>query len=209
VCPCPGNEQDPIIRESLGRASNLFLNNAMAKSSIRYVSFPLTEPPPNFAERIVEVFKSHESEIGTVHLKKGLTSDQALSVLREDLESIGFDVEQGKRSDQKIERPVFFGIDGYPTLRYQIDAFHSEWNCGLEIEAGRAVMGNAVYRDLVQALVMVQVDVLALAVPNEYKYKSSGRDVSSNDFEKTRSVCQALFGHSRIQFPYKLLLIGY
>lgn len=181
----------------------------MAKSSIRYVSFPLTEPPPNFAERVVGVFKSHESKISTAHLKKGLTSDQALSVLRKDLEAIGFEVEKGKRGDQKIARPVFFGIDGDPTLRYEIDAFHSEWNCGLEVEAGRAVMGNAVYRDLIQALVMVQVDVLALAVPNEYKYKSSGRHVSSKDFDKTKSVCQALFGHSRIQFPYKLILIGY
>ncbi len=30
-------------------------------------------------------------------------------------------------------------------------------------------MGNAVYRDLIQALIMVQVDHLVLAVPNAYK----------------------------------------
>ncbi len=181
----------------------------MTKSTIRYVSFPLTEPPPDFAELIVDIFRSHESKIGTIHLEKGLTSDEALSVLRPDLERIGFNVERGKRKTQKIERPVFFGIDGEPTLRYEIDAFHPDWNCGLEVEAGRAVMGNAVYRDLIQALVMVRVDVLALAVSNEYKYKSGGRDVISNDFEKTQSVCRALFGHSRIDFPYSLLLIGY
>jgi len=173
------------------------------------VSFPLTEQPPDFAEAIVEIFKAHEKEIGTCHLKKGLTSDQALAVIRYDLEALGFNVEQGKRNDQKIKRPVFFGINGAPTLRYEIDAFHPKWNCGFEIEAGRAVMGNAVYRDLIQALVMVQVDILALAVPNEYKYKSGGRNVISNDFDKTRSVCDALYGHARIQLPYSLLLIGY
>lgn len=70
-------------------------------------------------------------------------------------------------------------------------------------------MGNAVYRDLIQSLVMVRVATLTLAVPNEYKYKSSGRNVVSNDFEKTQSVCQALFGHSRIELPYRLLLMGY
>jgi hypothetical protein len=32
------------------------------------------------------------------------------------------------------------------------------------VEAGRAWMGNAIYRDLLQALVMVQVDHLILAV---------------------------------------------
>jgi hypothetical protein len=70
-------------------------------------------------------------------------------------------------------------------------------------------MGNAVYRDLIQALVMVQVDILALAVPNEYKYKSGGREVISNDFDKTRRVCEALYGHARFQLPYSLSLIGY
>jgi len=70
-------------------------------------------------------------------------------------------------------------------------------------------MGNAVYRDLIQALVMVHVDVLALAVPLSYKYQSGGRPTSSSDYENTRSVAEALFGHSRFTLPYKLLLIGY
>jgi hypothetical protein len=142
-------------------------------------------------------------------LSKGLTSDQVLNVIRPDLIDLGFSVEAGKLKEDKIERPVFFGVDGEPTLRYEIDAYHKEWRCGLEVEAGRAWMGNAVYRDLIQALVMVQVDVLALAIPNEYKYKSSGRDTSSHDFENARSVCEALYGHARISFPYSLLLIGY
>jgi hypothetical protein len=53
---------------------------------------------------------------------------------------------------------VFFGENGQPALKYEVDAYHPEWKAGLEIEAGRAVMGNAIYRDLVQALVMVEVD---------------------------------------------------
>ncbi len=70
-------------------------------------------------------------------------------------------------------------------------------------------MGNAIYRDLVQAMVMVQVDVLALAVPLSYKYKSGGRNTSSSDFNNTKNVADALFGHSRFTLPYSLLLIGY
>jgi len=60
-----------------------------------------------------------------------------------------------KRKADKIERPVFYGENGIPTLRYEIDAYHPDWRCGLEVEAGRGWMGNAVYRDLIQAAVMV------------------------------------------------------
>ena len=80
--------------------------------------------------------------------------------------------------DQKIDRPVFFGENGIPALRYQIDAYHPVWKCGLEVEAGRAWMGNAIYRDLIQALVMVQVEHLVLAVSNVYRYQSGGKAAS-------------------------------
>jgi len=122
---------------------------------------------------------------------------------------LGFQVEAGKQKVDKIQRPVFFGENGEPTLKYEIDAYQPEWHCGFEVEAGRAWMGNAIYRDLIQGLVMVQVDTLVLAVPNGYKYKSSGRDVISSDYEKTTSVAETLFGHSRVRLPYKLIVIGY
>ena len=154
---------------------------------------------------LVSVFASNLPEVGTVELENGLRSDAVLSALRTDLIEIGFDVEMGKKEKQKIKRPVFFGEGGNPTLKYEVDGYHPEWRCGLEIEAGRAWKGNAVYRDLIQAMVMVQVDVLALAVPNIYKY-SSGK---SPDYEKARSVAETIYGHSRVSMPYGLILIGY
>lgn len=108
-------------------------------------------------------------QIGSEVLAKGLTSDAVLGVLHSQLEALGFQVEKGKVREQKIERPVFFGENGVPALRYQIDAYHPGWRCGLEVEAGRAWMGNAIYRDLIQALVMVQVDHLVLAVSNVHE----------------------------------------
>jgi hypothetical protein len=155
------------------------------------------------------VFKKHESRIGTEGLTKGLTSNEVLTVIREDLVALGFQVEAGKQKEDKIERPVFFGENGHADLRYQIDAYHPEWGCGLEVEAGRAWMGNAVYRDLIQGLVMVQVDTLVLAVSNAYRYKSSGRNATSTDYQNTIGVATALYGHSRFRFPYRLLVIGY
>ena len=70
-------------------------------------------------------------------------------------------------------------------------------------------MGNAVYRDLIQALVMVEVDWLCLAVPLAYKYRSGSKDVVNKAYENTVSLADAVFGHSRISMPYSLLVVGY
>jgi hypothetical protein len=155
------------------------------------------------------VFRHHESRIDTASRTKGLKSDEVLDVLRADLASLGFDVEASKKKDDKILRPVFFGENGVPTLQYEIDAYHSEWRCGLEVEAGRAWMSNAVYRDLIQALTMVHVDTLILAVSNEYKFKSGGKRAVSRDYNNTCVVAQAVFGHSRVRMPYGLVVVGY
>lgn len=178
-------------------------------SHIRFTSFPRTQAPPGFAGSIVEAFRAVEPTISTVALDKGLTSDEVLGVLRPSLVGLGFTVEMSKLASGKVRRPVFFGENGAPDLQYEIDAFHQEWRCGLEVEAGRAWMGNAVYRDLIQALVMVEVDVLVLAVPNTYRYRNGDKVAVSRDYENTCAVADALFGHTRIRMPYRLVVIGY
>ena len=177
----------------------------MAENSVNHIYFPRTEPPPEYTDAIISSFENHRKEIGTIGQEDGLKSNEVLSTIRPSLENLGFDVEAGKKKHEKIKRPVFFGEGGDPTLKYEVDAYHAEWCCGLEVEAGRAWQGNAIYRDLIQAMVMVQVNVLALAVPNIYKWKSG----SSPDFDRTKSVAEALYGHSRVDLPYGLLLIGY
>lgn len=151
----------------------------------------------------------HDKQIGTSTTKKGLTSNETLAVLRKDLESLGFNVESGKREIDKIKRPVFFGENAEPDLQYEIDAWHPEWKAGLEIEAGRAWMGNAIYRDLIQALVMVETSHLVLAVKDFYHYKTNNRQTKSRDYSHTVDVADALYGHSRIRMPYSLCVIGY
>jgi hypothetical protein len=178
-------------------------------TTIRFTSFPRTAAPPDFVREVVAAFQRHEQDVSTAALAKGLTSNEVLIRLGVDLKGLGFDVEGGRQKADKIERPVFYGENGIPALNYQIDAYHKQWRCGLEIEAGRGWMGNAIYRDLVQAMVMVQVDHLILAVANKYKYQSGGRSVSSSDYENTIAVADALYGHTRIQMPYGLTVVGY
>lgn len=105
-------------------------------STVRYSTFPRTEPPTEFVTPIVQLFTDHAPSISTLGREKGLTSDAVLSELRRDLRAMGFDVEQGKAAASKIKRPVFFGENGVPTLQYEVDAFHPKWRCGLEVEAG-------------------------------------------------------------------------
>ncbi len=176
---------------------------------IRFQYFPRTERPPTLVEEVSAVFHHHDSHISTDALEKGLTSDEVLSLLAPELGELGFQVELGKKAAQKIHRPVFFGENGHPTLRYEVDAYHPLQHCGLEIEAGRAWMGNAIYRDLVQAMVMAEVDTLILAVSNAYKYRAGGRDAVSRDYENTIRVAEAIYGHSRFELPYTLAVIGY
>ncbi|WP_129793968.1 hypothetical protein [Sphingosinicella sp. CPCC 101087] len=174
--------------------------------SIRFSTFPRTEPPPAFVHDIVSAFRRWEPAISTQAARKGLKSNDVLATLTPALIELGFEVEAGR---SRVKRPVFFGEDGASALQYEIDSFHPGWRCGLEVEAGRAWLGNAVYRDLVQALVMVDLENLILAVPLGYRRKSLGRDVVSKDYVNTCAVADALFGHSRIRMPYRLIVIGY
>ncbi|MEM8494175.1 MAG: hypothetical protein AAF663_02160 [Planctomycetota bacterium] len=174
-------------------------------STIKFTHFPRTQPTPDYVFGIIDVFRSHEETIATQDHATGLKSDEVLALLRNDLRKLGFDVESGKARQDRIVRPVFFGENGEPTKTYSVDAYWKEHLCGLEVEAGRAVGGNAIYRDLIQALVMVDLDSLCLAVPNVYRY----RNTESMNYDYTIKVANALFGHSRVAMPYCLTVTGY
>lgn len=148
------------------------------------------------------MFKDHEDEIASTRGNKH-KSDKVLAILRDDLVSLGFDVEKGKKAVDKIHRPVTFGEDGKSDLKYEIDAYHPDLRVGLEIEAGRGWNGNAIYRDLIQGMVMNGVDHLVVAVLNHYY--ASGAD----DYKKCLSVCSAISSHERIKLPYTITLFGY
>jgi len=67
-----------------------------------------------------------------------VTSDAVLVWVAPGLAALGFSVEVGKRSADKISRPVLFGEGGAPDVTMDIDGFHDELGIVLEIEAGRA-----------------------------------------------------------------------
>ena len=87
---------------------------------------------------------------------KRMESNDVLRVLADDLETkMGFTVERGKKRLGKLPRPVFFGDEGSYLRTYDIDAFDPTIGIALEVEAERATMGNAIYRDLIQGSSML------------------------------------------------------
>jgi hypothetical protein len=178
---------------------------AKRKTTIRYCVFPQTSPPPEFLKKTIRVFEAQEETIATEPRKTGLPSDSVLSKLRPGLVDIGYEVENGKSAKGRIHRPVFFGENGAVEKAYSIDAYQPEWKCGMEVEAGRAIGGNAVYRDLIQSLVMVDLDWLIIAVPNIYRYAKT----KTRDYDTTINIAKALYGHTRLDMPYRLAVVGY
>jgi len=174
--------------------------------------FPAFRPPPRWVPALVSIFETNRTQIDSlvVHAKR-MESDDVLRVLADDLESdMGFAVERGTNRMGKLPRPVFFGDQGAYLRTYEIDAFQPDHGIALEVEAGRATMGNAIYRDIIQGPLIVDARFLALAVPVEYRYKSGARETKEPSYAKTYSVVEAIYRSQRLELPFEgLLVIGY
>src|SRR4051812_49365882 len=94
-CATPGYHDLRSVAIRLKCFLNVDVTPTMVRM-IRYSTFPRTEPPPEFAESIVQVFRAQEPAISTGTLQKGLTSDRVLSTLAVGLEALGFVIEAGK-----------------------------------------------------------------------------------------------------------------
>jgi hypothetical protein len=80
----------------------------------------------------------------------------------------------------------------------------------LEVEAGRAIMGNAVFRDLVRTSLIVGARYLALCVMSEHKYNSGKKVQTSRDFDAAGDQLDAVYASGRLAFPFEgVLLVGY
>ena len=193
--------------------------------SIQYHHYPSNQNPPAHLEEIVGVFRNNKAKIlsskysyvkgsdgnETLQMPNGqkVTSDTVLDCISDGLEKIGFQVEKGKKAEDKIFRPVTFGLNGIPDLEYEIDAYWEENAVGLEVEYGRSTMGNAIYRDLIQGMIMNNVNHLVIAVANKYRYKSNGKKIEKDDFTKCCEICNALVNHGRVELPFSVTIIGY
>lgn len=98
--------------------------------------FPSYVQAPSWVNEFVDVIARHADKVDSRNVR-GLTSDDVLAHIADDLTGLGYLVEKGKKATQKIRRPVLFGEDGVERVSYEIDAFHDGLGIAVEMEAGR------------------------------------------------------------------------
>ena len=168
---------------------------------INWVFFPKSNKPTKLAKDIVKVFNDNFDKINSS--KHQLKSNDVLSNISEGLEKIGFQVEKGKKKEEKIFVPVLFGQNGIVEKYFEADAFFDEKGFVLEVEAGRGFTNNQFLKDLFQACMMHNIDYLGIAVRMIYREKNK-------DYEKIVQFFDTLFASNRLQLPLKgILIIGY
>ena len=181
----------------------------MKDSYPEWAYFPRSVAPPPWAAEVVAVFRDARGQIDS-SMVQGLKSDGVLAHLGRGLLELGFEVESGKLKVDRIRRPVLFGNGGAERVSYEIDAWHDQFGIVLEVEAGRGLMGNAIYRDLVRASLIVGAKYLVLAVMSEYRYRSGSRESRSRDFGGAEAQLDAIYASGRLQLPFDgVLLVGY
>ena len=153
------------------------------------------------AYKVVSVFEAISDSIDS-QTHNRLVSNEVLRLSADGLESVGFQVERGKKKTEKINIPVLFGRNGKVEKSFEADALHEEERFVIEVEAGRAVTNYQFLKDLFQATMMTEVDYLCIAVRNIYR--------NSKDFEKVFAFFDTLYKSNRVNLPLKgILIIGY
>ena len=169
-------------------------------SCIQYQFYPKCNKVPKSLSEIPKIFEKNEEQITSS--KNQLSSNEVLSVLADDIESLEYKVERSKKNEDKIRIPVLFGLNGSYEKYFDADCYNEKEKVVIEIEAGRAVTNYQFLKDLFQACVMQDVDYLVIAVRNTY--------LNKNDFEIVGNFMDTLYSSNRLSLPLKgVLIIGY
>ena len=71
-------------------------------------------------------------------------------------------------------------------------------------------MGNAIFRDIIQMSLMVDATNAVIAMPQVYRYMSSGKSMANHAYDDGLGILDAIWSSRRLQLPFEgLLLIGY
>lgn len=171
---------------------------------INWISFPKNVRAPQIFIDIVEVFEQVKDNIDSE--KHSKSSNEVLSLVSPGLKNLGYVVEQGKKSSEKIHIPVLFGENGVEEKAFEADAYNAALHIIIEVEAGRAVLNYQFLKDYYEASMMYDIDYLCIALRNVYK--SGG--TNSKDYEKVKTFFDTMYLSNRVQIPLKgILIIGY
>ena len=175
-------------------------------NEIKWIYYPLYDEAPEIVKKVARIFEKKSNMISsyrddTNELRR--SSDEILRIMLKDLESIGFKVEKGKKTIDKIKIPVLFGEKSIPKKTFDVDAYHEKYKMVIEIEAGRAVMNYQFLKDIFEACMMQEVEILGIAVRMQYRK-------TKHDYEEVKKFLDTLYASDRMKIPLNgILLIGY
>lgn len=167
---------------------------------INWQFFPKSRIVPDHLKNVLGVFEFNESLISSdVH---SYGSNEVLENVRANLETLDFQIEKSKKSNDKIKVPVLFGQNGKLEKYFDADGYNKENKTVIEVEAGRAVTNYQFLKDLFQACMMYEVDYLVIAVRKDYR--------GNPDFQNVITFFDTLYASGRLHLPLKgILIIGY
>ena len=166
---------------------------------IQWQYYPRSEAPTEMARQVVTAFSAAK---GIDSAEQDDPSNTILASVASGLVALGFEVETGKKAEEKIKVPVLFGLNGRIEKYFDADAFHRCEGFVVEVEAGRGRVNNQFLKDLFQACMMHDVYYLGIAIRNTYK--------GTKDFEVICRFFDTLYSSNRLQLPLKgILIIGY
>ncbi len=167
---------------------------------VNWFHFPQSSKPSEMMLQTIAAFdRVHECVDSR---KFDLSSNDVLAKVSPELLRIGFRVESGKKKDEKISVPVFYGQNGSVEKSFDADAFHEREGIVVEVEAGRGVVNNQFLKDLFQACMMDGVSQLCIAVRNQYK--------GQRDFATVVTFMHRLFASQRLALPLRsVVIVGY
>ena len=125
--------------------------------------------PPLWVADFVAVVSAARPLIDTAKVT-GLNSNKVLAAIKPGLAALGYTVEDPV-TKRKLRRTVLFGENGIAEVRYDVDAVHDQLGVVVEIEAGRGAWGNALYRDLIRASLIVETQFLVIGMMQTYRHR--------------------------------------
>ena len=173
----------------------------------QWIYYPSSSARPKWVKDLVYMFSKKRNSINSVKIHR--ISNEVLSIIRDELESLGFLVEGGQNS-KTISKPVNVDKFGIAGLQFQVDSYNKKEKLLLEVEASRSMLGNAIYKVIIQASLLNDVDFLSLAVPQNYRFKVRGEKKVEYTFKKCSSIVNAIYNSNTLRLPLRgFLLIGY
>ena len=164
---------------------------------INWQYFPKSDRHPPDLQKVTDAFVKNQARIDSeLHT---LSSNDVLAVVRNDLITAGFQVED---RSSRIHMPVLFGRQGKTEKTFDVDAWNRATATVVEVEAGRAVTNNQFLKDIFEASVMEGIDYLVIAVRNLYS--------RNHDFDTVTTFLETLYTTQRLRLELTgILAIGY